>query len=63
MPLLDTVHYQSYRSNCWLNQSTTEPSITMPTISMVRLLQAPIWRSAEIGGAMLQAGGRNAALQ
>ena len=60
MPLLDPDDYHSCRSNCWLNQSTTEPSITMPTISMISLLQAPTWRGAEIDYTMLQAGGRNA---
>jgi hypothetical protein len=35
MPLLDPVHYPSCRSNCWLNQSAIDPSITMPTISMI----------------------------
>jgi hypothetical protein len=60
MPLLDPVNYQSCRSNCWLNQSTTDPSITMPTISMIHLLRANLARRGDCGpqvAAQRQSGG------
>jgi hypothetical protein len=57
------VNYQSCRSNCWENQSATEPSITIPTISMASLLRTPLWRGAEDGRAVLQRNDNDAAVQ
>ncbi len=51
---LDRQNYQLCRSNCWANQSTTEPSNTTPAISIATLHIAPNWRGAKDGSRMLQ---------